>query len=253
MDIGTIVGIVLGFGLIIGSIVMGSPLMAFINIPGLLIVVGGTLAATLIAENLDRVIGAVKVAMKTFRTESKDVTQTILKIVELSQIARREGVLALENQQIDEPFLAKAIRMAVDNIPPEEIKSTLGGEMVALKQRHTRGQKLFRFMAATAPSMGMIGTLIGLVQMLRDLDNPSAIGPAMAVALLTTLYGAVMAFLLFGPIADKLEKRTSEERVAMMVVIDGIESIIKGLNATIIQEKLEARIAPDKRQKDKAA
>jgi len=162
-------------------------------------VVGGTICATLISESLKNVLGAAKVALNAFRNKSPSVENTITQIAELAAVVRKEGLLALENQQIDDAFLAKGVRFAVDGIPPEEIQTTLRNELVALKQRHKRGQQLFKFMASTAPSMGMIGTLVGLVQMLRTLDDPSSIGPAMAVALLTTMYGAVMAFMVCGP------------------------------------------------------
>lgn len=254
MDIATIVGIVLGFGLILGSIVMGGSLGSFIDIPSLLIVLGGTMACTLIMERLERVLGAFKVAMNAIKGgKVASASDTIKRIVELSAIARREGVLALEKEQIDDGFMAKGIRMAVDGMPEEEIIGTLQAELVAMKDRHSRGQKLFKFMAATAPSMGMIGTLIGLVQMLQSLDDPSSIGPAMAVALLTTMYGAVVAFVVCGPIAEKLDLRSKEETARMVVVIEGIQSIVKGQNAAVIQEKLEARLAPTEREGEKKA
>lgn len=253
MDIGTVIGIVLGFGLVIGSILIGSSLGAFIDIPSLLIVVGGTLASTLIAEKLPRVLGAVKVAQKAFKMPAGDAAATIDAIVKLSNIARREGVLALESQVVEDVFLGKGVRMAVDGLPQEEIRATLTAEMISMKRRHSRGQKLFKFMASTAPSMGMIGTLIGLVQMLQALDDPSSIGPAMAVALLTTMYGAILAFLVFGPIAEKLERYGQEESANMVVIIEGVDSIVKGHNAMIIKEKLEARLAPHERHTDEAA
>ena len=133
--------------------------------------------------------------------------------------------------------------------PKRRFAQTLTAEMIAMKRRHSRGQKLFKFMASTAPSMGMIGTLIGLVQMLQALDDPSSIGPAMAVALLTTMYGAICAFMIFGPIAEKLERYGQEETANMVVVIEGIDSIVKGHNAMIIKEKLEARLPPSDRNK----
>ncbi|MCG8557581.1 MAG: MotA/TolQ/ExbB proton channel family protein [Proteobacteria bacterium] len=253
MDIATLIGIVAGFGLIVGSILLGGSLAAFIDPPSLLIVVGGTIAATLMAENLDRVVGAFKVARNAFFNKSSDITDTIETILKLSNIARREGVLALENQQVGDPFLAKGVRMAVDGIPQEEIRETLAAELVSMKARHGRGQKLFKFMGSTAPSMGMIGTLIGLVQMLQALDDPSSIGPAMAVALLTTMYGAICAFLVFNPIAEKLERRTIEEVQNMTLVIEGVESIVKGQNAGIIKDKLEARLSPANRSQAEQA
>ncbi|MEM9192423.1 MAG: MotA/TolQ/ExbB proton channel family protein [Myxococcota bacterium] len=254
MDIATPIGIVLGFGLIIGSILLGGSLGAYIDVPSILIVIGGTIACTLISDKLPHVIGAIKVAGKAFKYPAGDAGASIQAIVKLSNIARREGVLALENEKVDDGFLAKGIRMAVDGVPQEEIRETLNAEMVAMKLRHSRGHKLFRFMGATAPSMGMIGTLIGLVQMLQTLDDPAAIGPAMAVALLTTMYGAIVAFVICNPIAEKLEKYTKDESANMTVVIEGIDSIVKGHNAMVIKDKLEARLAPKQRKaEDKEA
>ncbi len=253
MDIATPIGIVLAFGLIIGSILLGGSLSSYLDVPSALIVIGGTIAATLISEKLPNVIGAIKVAGKSFRKPSGDPASSIEAIVKLSNIARREGVLALENEKVDDEFLAKGIRMAVDGVPQEEIRETLAAELVAMKARHSRGQKLFKFMGATAPSMGMIGTLIGLVQMLQTLDDPSAIGPAMAVALLTTMYGAILAFVVCNPIAEKLERYTKEEGQNMTVIIEGIDSIVKGHNAMVIKDKLEARLAPNERKAEEKA
>lgn len=247
MDLATIIGIVAGFGLIIGSILMNGELAAFIDPPSLLVVVGGTIASTLIAERLPRVIAGFKVGLNTVFSKTPDPVATIALIGELAAAARKDGILALEKAEIDDTFLAKGVRLAVDGIAPEEIRASLIGELVSLKGRHKRGQKLFRFMSGTAPSMGMIGTLIGLVQMLQALDDPAAIGPAMAVALLTTLYGAIVAFLVCGPIADKLETRTMEETENMQIVLEGIDGILKGENPKLIREKLEGYLAPKAR------
>lgn len=253
MDIATLIGFVVGFALVIVSILMGSPLGAFVNAPGIVIVFGGTLCAALVSERLGNVLGSVKVALKTFKDTPPQIDQTISQVGELSAVVRKEGLLALENTEISDPFLARGIRLAVDGVPHEEIQTTLRAELVSLKQRHKRAQKLFRFMAATGPSMGMIGTLIGLVQMLRALDNPSSIGPAMAVALLTTLYGAIIAFMVCGPVADKLEHRTNEETANMVVVIEGIDSILKGENQRLVEEKLQGYLAPNQRNQLEAA
>ncbi len=247
MDLATVIGFVLGMGLVIVSIIMGSPLSAFINIPGLAIVVGGTLATVLMAETMGNVIGAIKVSLKAFFGKAPQVDETIKKIAELAVVVRKEGLLALENQEITDPFLAKGVRLAVDGIPPEEVEATLSGERAAMRARHKRSAQLFSFAGANAPAMGMVGTLIGLVQMLQALDDPSAIGPAMAVALLTTFYGAVMAFMIFGPIAEKLGHRSDEEADNMKVVIIGLESILKGENGRIVQEKLEGLLSPKER------
>lgn len=253
MDLATLIGLVLGIVLILMSILSGSPLSSFINAPGLLVVIGGTAAATLISERLGNVIGGIRVALKAFINKTKPVEETIKRITELAVVVRKEGLLALENQEIDSEFLAKGVRLAVDGVAPDEIRATLKNELIALKQRHKRGQKLFKFMASTAPAMGMVGTLIGLVQMLQALDNPSSIGPAMAIALLTTLYGAILAFMVFGPIAQKLEHRSGEEAANMLVIVDGLDSIMKGENARIVQEKLEGHLAPKLRKGAEAA
>lgn len=244
MDFGTIIGIIAGFALILGAILMDSPLSSFINPPSILVVFGGTLTATLTAERMGNVINAIKVAMNAFTDKAKSPKETIDLVGELALAARKDGILALEGFEIDDYFLAKAVRLAVDGIAPEEIRASLGGELTSLADRHKRGQKLFKFMAGIAPSMGMIGTLIGLVQMLQSLSDPSAIGPAMAIALLTTLYGAIIAFMICSPIAEKLETRTKEETLNMKIAMEGVEGILKGENPRLIIDKLEGYLAP---------
>ena len=184
MDIATIIGIIGGLALIAGSIAMGSPLSTFFNLPGLLIVLGGTIMATLIMQRLHVVLGAMKVAMNAFVDKTEKPDDLINQIVSLAGKARKGGMLAIENEKINNVYLARGIRMAVDGVEPDEITKTLNIENISLMGRHERGHKVFKFMGATAPAMGMIGTLIGLVQMLRSLNDPASIGPAMAVALL---------------------------------------------------------------------
>jgi chemotaxis protein MotA len=169
-------------------------------------------------------------------------------IIDLAAKARKEGLVALEGEQIDDPFMARGVRLGVDGLSPELIKETLTGELAALKDRHDRGQRIFKFMCSTAASMGLIGTIVGLVQMLQKLDDPDSIGPAMAVALLTTLYGAVLVFLVYGPIAEKLINRTSEEVAIKKLAIAGVESILKGDNSMVIQSKLESFLSPEERE-----
>ncbi len=212
-----------------------------------MVVFGGTFATVLTAERLGNVLNAVRVALNAFFDKTKSPKQVIELVGELANAARKDGLLALEGFQIDDPFLGKAVRMAVDGIAPFEIRAALSGELGSLAERHKRGQKLFRFMAGIAPSMGMIGTLIGLVQMLQALDDPSSIGPAMAVALLTTLYGAIIAFMVCTPIAEKLENRTKEETLNMKIVMEGLEGILRGENPRLIVDRLEGFIAPNAR------
>ncbi|MEZ5288942.1 MAG: MotA/TolQ/ExbB proton channel family protein [Vicinamibacterales bacterium] len=247
MDIATVIGIVLGFGLVIGSILLGGSLVAFINAPGILIVLGGTVAATLISEKLSVFIGSTKVAVQAFMQPTISVQQTVEQLIALSNVMRKDGLIALEDQRIPDPFMAKGVRMALDGVPPDGVRSALIGEMQALRDRHRKGQRIFRFMGATAPAMGMVGTLIGLVQMLQSMSDPSSIGPAMAVALLTTLYGAVLAFLVFIPIADKLEGRTKDEVQHMGVVVAGIEGVLSKENPRIIRERLDTYLDPEHR------
>lgn len=247
MDIATVVGIVLGFGLVIGSILLGGSLMAFVNGPSVLIVLGGTIAATLISEKLSVFIGSTRVAVQAFMQPTISVTQTIEQLLHLANITRKDGLLALENENIPDTFLAKGVRLALDGVAPDAVRSALVAEMQALRDRHRKGHRVFRFMGATAPAMGMVGTLIGLVQMLQTMSDPSAIGPSMAVALLTTLYGAILAFLVFIPIADKLEGRTKDEVSHMAVVVAGIEGVLNKENPRLIRDRLEAFIDPEHR------
>ena len=193
-------------------------------------------------------IGSAKVALKAFFSAPVLVDQTINRLVELATLMRKDGALALENEEIADEFLAKGVRLSVDGLAPDEVRGTLVSEMRALKERHRQGHRTFRFMGATAPAMGMVGTLIGLVQMLQVMDDPDSIGPSMAVALLTTLYGAILAFLVFIPIADKLEARTKDESRNMAVVVAGVDSLLKGENPRFMRDKLESFLEPKQRQ-----
>jgi len=244
MDIATVVGGILSIVVVLVSILLGGSLDAFINAPGIAVVFGGTLCAAMVAESLPAFLGAVKVGMKAVFNKAPVPGETITTIVKLSTVARREGLIALENEKIEDSFLNRGVRLAVDGMQPDDIRQTLTDELASMKARHKRGQQLFKFLAATAPSMGMIGTLIGLVQMLQQLDSPEAIGPAMAVALLTTLYGAILAFMVFGPVAEKLSHRTEEESTNMTIVIEGMEGIVKGENARMIHQKLVGFLSP---------
>jgi len=247
VDLGTVIGAVVGLGLILSAILIGSPLAAFVNLPGMLVVFGGTVASVMIGERLSNVIGAFKVGMNVVFHKGAQPLETIELVGKLASAARKDGILALESIEIEDEFLAKGVRMAVDGIAPEEIEASLAAEIGAMRRRHKRGQKFFRAIQSTAPSMGMVGTLIGLVQMLQQLDDPSAIGPAMAIALLTTLYGAILAFLFAGPIADKLEHRTSEELLNREISLAGVDGILKGENPRLIMEKLQGYLAPKQR------
>ncbi len=248
MDIATVIGIVMAFGLILTSIIMGTGLGAFIDIPSIIIVIGGTIASLLIAFPLPTVIGAIKVFLKSIFGAPPKPQELIEQIVELAVKARKESILALENVQIENQFLAKGIRLVVDGTAPNLVKDILDTEIKFMKQRHQAGQTIFGTVAAMAPAFGMIGTLIGLVQMLQNLSDPSAIGPSMAVALLTTFYGALIANVFGVPVKTKLEQKSQEEAIIMEIIKQGVISIMEGDNPMIVRNKLEAFLAPTMRK-----
>lgn len=248
MDLATIIGIVSGVGLVIGAILMGSGLGAFFDPPSLLVVGGGSVAAMLIAFPLGTVIGSIKIALKAFFSPKQSPDAVIERIVDLAIKARKESIIALEKEEIEDPFLAKGIRLVVDGTAPNLVSSILRTEIGFMKQRHTSGQSVFKFLGAMAPAYGMIGTLIGLVQMLQSLDDPSSIGPAMAVALLTTFYGALLANIIALPIAEKLGGKSGDEVLMMEVTIQGVLAILEGDNPIIVRSKLEAFLSPSQRK-----
>jgi chemotaxis protein MotA len=247
MDLATIIGIVGGLTLVLVSMSMGSPLIIFVNVPGMIVVFGGTIMCTLVMQKLSAIKGLMGSIKMAFFDKAQPIGEMLPVITHLAAKARKEGLIALEGENINDVFMARGVRLGVDGLSPDVIRSTLLAELASVKERHDRSQKLLRFMAGTAPSMGMIGTLIGLVQMLQALDDPAAIGPGMAVALLTTLYGAVLAFMIFAPLGQKLESRTAEEVFAKQLAIVGVDSILRGDNTMIIQSKLEAYLSPKQR------
>ena len=244
MDIGTLIGMLLAFGLIVGSIFLGGSLKAFFDIPSVLIVVFGTIAVTFIMFPMSMVFGSIKIMLKAFFAKPSDPKEMIKTIVGLADIARKARLVALEKAPVDDPFLKKGVLMAADGTEEETIRSVMEVEIAFMKQRHAMGQEIFNSMGTMSPAFGMIGTLIGLVNMLQNLDDPTSIGPAMAVALLTTFYGAVLANVVFLPIAKKLEVRSAEEILFMEIAVEGILSIVRGENPRIIKEKLESFLAP---------
>lgn len=249
MDIATVVGIIAGFGLILISIILGGSLDAFINVPAMVIVVGGTISATLINFPLSDVIGVFGTTRNAFFHKEVNPQGLIQKLTEFATIARREGILALESHasQADDEFLGKSIQLAIDGTAPELIRDILTTEVAFMEDRHNRGQSILIAMGTSAPAFGMIGTLIGLVQMLVAMEDPSQIGLGMAVALLTTLYGAVLANVFFLPTAGKLKIRTAGELLVKEITIEGILSIQSGDNPRVVEQKLRAFISPELR------
>lgn len=249
-DVLTIAGVICGAGLVLWGILMNSELSAFVNLPGLMITVGGSFGAMLINFQVEQVRQVMKVTMQVFFDKKQVVSSLGPLFVKLAQKARREGLLALEDdlEEIEDPFLRNGLQMVIDGFEPDSIREIMETEIHTLTQRHQMGQNLYRTWGALAPSFGMIGTLIGLVQMLSSLDNPDAIGPGMAVALLTTFYGVLLANLIFNPIAGKLAIRSEMEVSRKEAIIDAVLSLQAGVNPRILQEKLKAYLSPQERE-----
>lgn len=248
MDIATITGLLATFALVVIAIGPGS-LGGFVNAPSILITVGGTFGATLVAFPLGEVLGVGAVIKNTVFNKSRPLADVISQLVDFSTKARRDGILALENaiKEVDDPFMTRGIQLAVDGQEPEAIETILTTDIEAMTNRHRKGAEILGTMGALAPAMGMIGTLVGLVLMLQNMSDPSTIGPAMAVALLTTFYGALMANVVFNPLSTKLRLRSSEEINLKELIREGILSIAAGDNPRIVEQRLHAYLQPKHR------
>jgi chemotaxis protein MotA len=250
MDIATIIGLVLGAALVLGSIVIGGgSFAAFVDIPSVMVVFGGCIAATLISFPLKSFLSVFKVTLKAVFYRLDTIEQLIEQLVSLAETARRDGLLALESrvEEVSNPFVVLGIQMAVDGTRPEVMEDILRTEINSVATRHRDGKGVLDAMGKYAPAFGMIGTLIGLVMMLGNMSDPSNIGKGMAVALLTTLYGAVAANIVFLPMADKLAFTNKQELLAMEVVVRGIMAIQAGENPRVIEQKLNTFLAPSLR------
>ncbi|MBG0777833.1 MAG: MotA/TolQ/ExbB proton channel family protein [Desulfovibrionaceae bacterium] len=246
MDLATIIGIVISFGLVFSAIMVGGSIMIFVSVPSMLIVFGGTIGATLVNHPLPSVLGVVGVMKKTLMSTPQSPNAVIEQFMDYANRARREGILSLEPiiKELDDVFLKKGLQLTVDGLEPQAIQEILETEIAYLENRHESGADIMGAFAAYAPALGMIGTVIGLVQMLQTMSDPSTIGPAMAVALITTFYGAVAANLVFLPMQGKLKARSKEEVLLREMAMEGILAISKGENPRIIQEKLSSYLPP---------
>lgn len=248
MDLATLVGIIGAFGIIIGAMAMGGSVTIFINVPSILVVFGGTLFVVLVKFELGQFLGAIKVAAKAFKFKLDSSDELIEQIVDLADAARKGGLLSLEGKEVSNDFLQKGIQLLVDGHDPEVARNLMVKDMDKAIERHEQGAKIFSSLGDVGPAMGMIGTLIGLVQMLSAMDDPKAIGPAMAVALLTTLYGAMLATMVCLPISDKLALRAVQEGQIKALVIDALVAIQGGQNPRVIQQMLQTYL-PEKQRK----
>lgn len=251
MDIATVIGLIVGSLAIIGSILSGGSIGAFIDTPSIIVVGGGVIAATFIKWPMDVIKTLVPVYMKSIFNTAPDMSGMIQQIQELAEKARKESVFALEGVPVEDQFLKKATGLAADNRPPEVITSILQLEIDSIQERHKMGIALLEGVAADGPAMGMIGTLIGLVIMLQNLSGgPEELGKSMAVAILTTFYGAVLANMFSGPIANKLKFYSEAEILKMNIIIAGILGIVAGENPRVIREKLDSFLPPALRAKE---
>ncbi|MCL2622799.1 MAG: motility protein A [Planctomycetaceae bacterium] len=252
MDIATVVGLILAAVMVLGSIVIGKGMiMAFVNVPSFLLVIGGSFASVMISFPMSEIKRVVSVTMKVFINKQKDILTIINQLVSLSESARRDGLLALEGriEEIDDTFLVLGIRMAVDGMSPEIVDAIMRTEMEAVEYRHDVGKAFYEAFAKYAPAFGMLGTVVGLVIMLANM-NPETVGPGMAVCLITTFYGAIAANCICLPMVDKLSYYNSRELLSMEIMIRGVIAIQAGENPRVIKQKLMSFIPPKLRPEE---
>jgi chemotaxis protein MotA len=247
VDLATLIGMIGAICFVLMAMVLGGDLGMFFNVPSILIVFGGSVFVVISQYPLGQFLGAGKVAAKAFIFKIQKPEELILKVVEMADAARKGGFLALEEAVIDNAFMQKGVDMLVDGHDVEVVRTTMGKDIINTSERHDAGSEIFKSLGGVAPAMGMIGTLIGLVAMLSNMDDPKAIGPAMAVALLTTLYGAFLANIICLPIAFKLGVRASEEKLNQRLILDGILGIADGQNPRVIEGVLKGYIAEGRR------
>lgn len=248
MDLATLIGLIGAIGIVLAAIFTGGSALVFVNIPSILIVIGGTVMVVMMKFTLQQFLGAFGVAARAFTFKLENPEDLIEEVVNLSNVSRKEGMLALESVEVNSETLKMGIQMLVDGNEQEVIRSVMTKDRQQTIDRNSWGAKVFSSTGDVAPAMGMIGTLIGLVQMLSNMDDPKAIGPAMAVALLTTLYGAMLANMIALPIADKLNLRKAEEGQIKAMCIDAVIAIQEGQNPRIIESMLQTYLDPKKRK-----
>ena len=253
MDLASLLGIVVCFALVIFGILFGndiSALLNFVDVPSMLITFGGAFCATLASKTMPEFLNGIKSMGLVFKVPKFDLPLIIRKIIELSNIARKEGLLALEeaSAELDDAFLRKGVLLIVDGTDPELVRGILETEMGSIDDRHKKNIGFWTDLGGFGPAWGMIGTLIGLVNMLQQMDDPSSIGPSMAVALITTLYGSLLANWICTPVANKLKVNNDAEMAIKEVMIEGLLSIQAGENPRVIEEKLKSFLSPAEKE-----
>ncbi len=250
MDLATLIGLIGAFGFIIGAMIGSGGIAIFIDVNSVLIVLIGSLFVVMMKYNLKQFLGSVKIAAKAFMFKIDKPDELIEQAVTMADAARKGGFLALEEAEISNSFMQKAVDMLVDGHDGDVVREALEKDIALTEERHKTGIGIFKALGDVAPAMGMIGTLIGLVAMLSNMDDPKSIGPAMAVALLTTLYGAILANMVALPIADKLTLRMSEEMLNRNLIMDAVLGIQDGQNPRVIEGLLKNYLAEGKRKID---
>jgi len=248
VDLATLIGIIGAFALIAVTMILSGDILMFVNVPSLVIVFGGTFCAVMAKYNMAHYLSFGKMIGKSFKNNDVNLGDLIDEIVSLADEARKGGLLALEGKEVSSDFLGKGIQLLVDGHEPDVVKAILSKEKSEAEKRHVLGASIFTNMAAMAPAMGMVGTLVGLVAMLANMSDPKSIGPAMAVALLTTLYGAVLANAFCEPIADKLTLKAKSDVLLKNLVIDALLAIQNGQNPRVIDSMLRNYLPEGKRE-----
>jgi len=251
MDLATVFGLILAWGSVISLIyIEGGHLVALWNMGAFVLVVGGTLGATIIGLGKEDIIALPQVLKKAFLSKPIELKETISILVELSRTVRKEGLLSLErvSESIKNNFFKKAIQIVVDGLDAEQVRLILETDLELLEERHKTGQKIFTTMGGFGPTLGIIGTVLGLVHMLANISTPDTMGPAIAAAFIATLYGVSTANLIYIPIGNKLKRRSEEEVLERRIIIEGIISIQAGDNPRILEEKLLSFLPPKIRQ-----
>ncbi|MGM0370611.1 MAG: motility protein A [Bacillota bacterium] len=249
MDFASIIGLILGTALVIFGMFLQGKLVIFASLTSALIVLGGTFGAIILAYSFEQLKNAGSALKVVFTTQQDEASEVISVLVSFAEKARREGLLALEEEanQLEDQFLQKGIQLVVDGTDPKLVKNILETELDFLSERHSINQSVYGKGAELAPAFGMIGTLIGLIGMLSKLEDPSSLGSGMATALITTFYGALLSNLVFLPITEKLRTKSEGEILVKEIIIEGILSIQAGENPRIVEEKLKAFLPPSTR------
>lgn len=235
--------------LVYGIISNHADVMTYLNFPSAIITFGGALFATMLSYSMQDFLNGLKSVKLVFKTSAMNTSEMIKSIIDLSNVARKEGLLSLEEAaaDLDEPFLKKGILLIVDGTDPDLVRGIMETELVSIESRHRTVIGFWEALASMGPAWGMIGTLVGLVNMLNNMSDPSRIGGDMAVALITTLYGSVLANWLCTPVAGKLKAQNAQEMQLKEIMVEGLLSIQAGENPRVIEEKLKSFLAPKER------